>query len=102
MKTVVIAKDGKVTVEEVNKPRYNEHQALVKTIACGICGTDVKLLHRTFKGFPESMYPIMVGHEGVGEVVEVGAKVKGLKKGDKVLLPNFCNTNQPYYGFIVK
>ena len=87
MKTVVVAKDGKVTVEEVNKPRYNEHQALVKTIACGICGTDVKLLHRTFKGFPESMYPIMVGHEGVGEVVEVGAKVKGLKKGDKVLLP---------------
>ena len=31
----------------------------------GICGTDVKLLHRTFKGFPESMYPIMVGQEGV-------------------------------------
>ena len=87
MKTVVIANDGKVTVEEVNKPHYNEYQALVKTIACGICGTDVKLLHRTFKGFPESVYPLMVGHEGVGEVVEVGAKVKGLKKGDKVLLP---------------
>lgn len=87
MKTLVVAKDGKVTIEEVNKPRYNECQALVKTIACGMCGTDVKLLHRTFKGFPESVYPIMLGHEGVGEVVEIGAKVKGFKVGDKVLLP---------------
>ena len=87
MKTVVVAKDGKVTVEELNKPKYNEYQALVKTIACGICGTDVKLLHRTFKGFPESVYPIMLGHEGVGEVVELGAKVKSFKLGDKVLLP---------------
>ncbi len=73
--------------KSVNKPKYNEHQALVKTIACGMCGTDIKLLHRTFKGFSEDMYPIMLGHEGVGEVVEIGSKVKGLKQGDKVLLP---------------
>ncbi len=52
-----------------------------------MCGTDVKLLHRTFKGFPESVYPVMLGHEGVGEVVEVGAKVTTFKPGDKVLLP---------------
>ena len=87
MRTFVVGKDGSMSLEEVNKPKYDEHQALVKTIACGMCGTDVKLLHRTFKGFPESVYPIMLGHEGVGEVVEVGAKVKGLKTGDKVLLP---------------
>ena len=50
MKTLVIAKDGSLSIQEVNKPRYNEYQALVKTIACGMCGTDVKLCHRTFKG----------------------------------------------------
>ena len=87
MKTLVIEKDGSLHIQEVNKPRYNENQALVKTIACGMCGTDVKLIHRTFKGFPESVYPIMLGHEGVGEVVEVGANVTSLKIGDKVLLP---------------
>lgn len=87
MKTLVIAKDGALSIQEVNKPKYNEYQALVKTIACGMCGTDVKLIHRTFKGFPESVYPIMLGHEGVGEVVEIGAKVTGFKIGDKVLLP---------------
>lgn len=34
MKTLVIAKDGSLSIQEVNKPRYNEYQALVKTIAC--------------------------------------------------------------------
>lgn len=87
MKTLVVAKDGSLSIQEVNKPRYGAYQALVKTIACGMCGTDIKLLHRTFKGFPESVYPIMLGHEGVGEVVEVGEKVTSFKIGDKVLLP---------------
>ena len=59
MKTLVVERDGRITVHEVNKPRYNEYQALVKTIACGMCGTDIKLIHRTFKGFPESVYPII-------------------------------------------
>jgi len=52
-----------------------------------MCGTDVKLLHHTFKGIPESVYPIMLGHEGVGEVVEIGADCTTYKLGDKVLLP---------------
>lgn len=38
MKTLVVERDGRITVHEVNKPRYNEYQALVKTIACGMCG----------------------------------------------------------------
>ena len=37
MKTLVVERDGRITVHEVNKPRYNEYQALVKTIACGMC-----------------------------------------------------------------
>ena len=87
MRTLIVEKDGTLAIKEVNKPRYNEYQALVKTLACGMCGTDVKLCHRTFKGFPESVYPIMLGHEGVGEVVEIGAKVTSFKIGDRVLLP---------------
>ncbi len=87
MKTYVINKDGTAGVREVGIPAYNEHEALVKMISCGMCGTDVKLFHRTFKKFPESRYPLMLGHEGVGEVIAVGEKVKGYKIGDKVLLP---------------
>ena len=87
MKVLIVEKDGSLALREVNKPRYNECQALVKNIACGMCGTDVKLIHRTFKGLPDSMYPIILGHEGVGEVVEVGSKVTTFRVGDKVLLP---------------
>lgn len=97
MKTLIINKDGSLEIKEIAKPNINAKQALVKTIACGMCGTDVKLIHRTFKGFPESMYPITLGHEGVGEVVEIGSDVKGLKLGDKVLLP-FVDPDQELYG----
>lgn len=87
MKSFIIEKDGSTRICELPKPKYNSNQALVKTIACGMCGTDVKLLHKTFKGFPESVYPVILGHEGVGEIIEVGSNVTTFKIGDKVLLP---------------
>lgn len=98
MKTLVVNKDGSLEIREIPKPKYNTKQALVKTISCGICnGTDSKLIHRNFKGFGEDRYPIMLGHEGVGEVVEVGEEVTGYKIGDKVLLP-FVDADSELYG----
>lgn len=87
MKTLIVNKDGTTSFLEVGIPQYTAEQALVKVIACGMCGTDVKLLHGTFKGFPETAYPLMLGHEGVGEIIAVGNKVKSLQIGDRVLLP---------------
>lgn len=98
MKTLVVNKDGSLEIREIPKPTYHEKQALVKTISCGICnGTDGKLIHRTFKGFGPDQYPLMLGHEAVGEVVEVGAEVTGYKVGDKVLLP-FVDADEKLYG----
>lgn len=86
MKTLVVDRKGKLSIEEIPVPSYGECQALVKMKSCGVCnGTDLKLIHGTFKNF--NSYPAILGHEGVGEVVEVGARVTGLKKGDIVLLP---------------
>lgn len=96
MKTFLVNADGSTEIKEVPKPRYSSKQALVKTIACGMCGTDVKLLHCAFKGFPESVYPIMLGHEGVGEVVAVGSEVTTFKVGDKVILP-FVDPDEELY-----
>lgn len=88
MKTLVVDKQGKLSVETCPLPEYNDCQALVKTISCGVCnGTDGKLIHRTFKGFTPDMYPVMLGHEAVGRVLEVGSKVTSFKVGDIVLLP---------------
>jgi len=97
MRTLIVNKDGSLAITEVPKPVCGPKTALVRTIACGMCGTDVKLIHHAFKGFPKSVYPIMLGHEGVGEVVEIGADVRGLKIGDKVLLP-FVDADPKIYG----
>ncbi|MBD5094418.1 MAG: zinc-binding dehydrogenase [Subdoligranulum sp.] len=86
MKSLTVDAAGKLEIREFPVPAYGRCQALVKLRSCGVCnGTDTKLIHRTFKNF--DTYPAILGHEGVGEVVETGADVKNLKKGDLVLLP---------------
>ena len=97
MKTLIVNKDGSLAVKEIPVPRYNSKQALAKTISCGICGTDSKLIHFGFKGFQKESYPIMLGHEGVGKVVEIGSEVTGFKVGDIVLLP-FNDPDEELYG----
>lgn len=86
LKALTVDGEGRLAVKEFPMPEYGRCQALVKLKSCGVCnGTDTKLIHRSFKNF--STYPAILGHEGVGEVVETGADVKNLKKGDLVLLP---------------
>lgn len=86
MKSLVVDKHGNLSVEEVPVPKVTDYQALVKMESCGVCnGTDMKLIHGSFKGF--DTYPAILGHEGVGRVVEKGSKVKSFEIGDAVLLP---------------
>ena len=71
---------------DIPEPSPSEYEALVKVEACGLCaGTDAKIIHGKFKGVED--YPAVLGHEGVGRVVSVGAKVKHFKPGDLVMLP---------------
>ena len=86
MRALVVEKDGSLAIQEVAKPECSPRQALVRTIACGMCGTDLTIIKRCFKGFPLTSYPLILGHEGVGEVIEIGSDVKSYKVGDKVLL----------------
>jgi threonine dehydrogenase-like Zn-dependent dehydrogenase len=58
--------------------------AIVKVSACAICGSDLHL----FDGFMPGMKSgDIMGHEFMGEVVEVGAENQALKKGDRVVVP---------------
>lgn len=98
MKSLIVNKDGSLEMKEIPVPKITSKQALVKMICCGICnGTDAKLIHRNFKGFTQDNYPIMLGHEAVGEVIETGAEVTGYKIGDRVLLP-FVDADKELYG----
>ena len=59
-------------------------EAVVKVEGCSICGPDLHIYHG--HGFSEDI-GFCVGHEAVGEVVEIGSGVHRLKVGDKVMLP---------------
>ncbi|EIM25328.1 zinc-dependent alcohol dehydrogenase [Microvirga lotononidis] len=70
-----------VTDPEIEQPR----DAIVKVTSCAICGSDLHLFHN----FIPAMLPgDVMGHEMMGEVVEVGPEARGkLKKGDRVVVP---------------
>ncbi len=62
----------------------SDRDAIIRVTACSICGSDLHIYHG--HGFSEDM-GFCVGHEAVGEVVEVGRAVHRLKVGDMVMLP---------------
>ena len=73
---------GNVGVREVKKPAVEKpNQVLMKIKACGVCATDLHVLHDTFRNWP----PVVLGHEFSGEVIEVGSEVQGFKPGDGVV-----------------
>jgi threonine dehydrogenase-like Zn-dependent dehydrogenase len=74
-----------VRIENVSDPRIlNPRDAIVKITATAICGSDLHL----YDGFIPTMEPgDILGHEFMGEVVEVGPGVKNLKRGDRVVVP---------------
>lgn len=86
MKSLAVTTDHQLEIVEIPDPVIGEDCVLCKTISCGVCnGTDTKILHGTFKGF--NTYPCLIGHEAIGEVIEVGKKVKQWKIGDHITLP---------------
>jgi threonine dehydrogenase-like Zn-dependent dehydrogenase len=74
-----------VQVEEVPDPKIiNARDAIVKITSTAICGSDLHLLQAYV---PAMMPGDILGHEFMGEVVEVGPQVKNLKAGDRVVVP---------------
>jgi threonine dehydrogenase-like Zn-dependent dehydrogenase len=74
-----------VRVEEVPDPKIiNARDAIVKITSTAICGSDLHLLQAYV---PAMMPGDILGHEFMGEVVEVGPQVKNLKVGDRVVVP---------------
>ncbi|HEY0606768.1 MAG TPA: zinc-dependent alcohol dehydrogenase [Herpetosiphonaceae bacterium] len=74
-----------VRVETVDDPKIiNPRDAIVKITTTAICGSDVHL----YDGYIPTMEAgDILGHEFMGEVVEVGSEVKKLKIGDRVVVP---------------
>lgn len=85
MKAVCWHGANDVRVETVPDPKIlNPRDAIIKITSTAICGSDLHL----YGGYIVSLMPgDILGHEFMGEVVEVGPEVKNLKKGDRVVVP---------------
>lgn len=69
---------------EKEKPQCGPKDALVRPVALAPCTSDV---HTVWEGALGDRHDLILGHEGVGEVVEVGSLVRDFKPGDTVIVP---------------
>ncbi len=74
-----------LTIDDVAIPTINDNEILVHIKASGVCHTDIHACHGDWPVKPKM--PLIPGHEGVGVIVELGANVTHLKKGDRVGIP---------------
>jgi len=81
MRAVVFTEPDQFELADVPDPASGADLVTVAVKSTTICGTDVKILHGTV---PYVTFPHIPGHEFGGEIVDVGANVKGLRVGDLV------------------
>ena len=117
-RAAVLTGPRKMEIREFPIPELKDDEILVKVEGCGICGTDV----HEYKGDPFGLAPVVLGHEGTGEIIALGKNVKvdtkgtPVKVGDKIVTsvlvcgtcpmclqhperPNLCD-NLGVYGLI--
>src|SRR5678810_1062389 len=83
MKAAIVQEvHGKWQLKDVPTPKPGPDQVLIKMHASGICYTDVHLT----EGVLPARFPNTLGHESVGEIVELGQNVTTRKVGDRVCL----------------
>jgi S-(hydroxymethyl)glutathione dehydrogenase / alcohol dehydrogenase len=100
MKAVVFHKPKDISVDTVDDPKIiDDTDAILRVTSTAICGSDLHI----FNGFVPQLTDMVLGHEFMGIIEEVGKGVKNLKKGDRVVVPfpiacgscHFCNMSLP-------
>jgi L-iditol 2-dehydrogenase len=71
---------GHVELQNKPEPAPGEKQVKIKVKYAGICGSDI----HTYEGHYKVAFPVTLGHEFAGEIVEVGPGVQSFKVGDRV------------------
>lgn len=83
MKAAVVSKEKTVSVVDKQLRPLKHGEALVQMEYCGVCHTDLHVKNGDFG----DVTGVVLGHEGVGKVVEVAEGVTSLKVGDRVAIP---------------
>ncbi len=84
MKAAVFHRPGKIQVDTVDDPQIeNDRDVILKVTSTAICGSDLHIL----SGAIPQASNMIIGHEFMGIVEEVGASITNLKRGDRVIVP---------------
>ena len=81
MKALELIGPSEFELVDKDVPQPGDHEVLVRVKACGICGSDI---HGANGSSGRRIPPIVMGHEGAGEVVSVGDRVSGFAAGDRI------------------
>ena len=73
---------GNVELRDMPEPLCGDHQLKIEVAWCGICGTDLHVLHDTFRNYP----PVILGHEFSGTIVEAGKNTDHSRIGERVTI----------------
>lgn len=86
MQAAVLYRPQDIKVEEVSEPRLEDGEVSIELHTAGICGTDAHI----YQGNREVSYPLILGHECCGHIVQLGEGVINLREGQRVVVqPNF-------------
>jgi L-iditol 2-dehydrogenase len=87
MKAMMLTGIRQMEMRNIPEPALvNSNDVKIKMSVMGICGSDIHYYTQGQIGTQKVQYPFTVGHEGAGEVVEVGKSVKRVKPGDIIAI----------------
>ena len=96
MKGIFVTAKDQTAILDLPEPEIGPYDALVQVEACGICNsTDWKIIEGEFVG---GSFPILLGHESVGQVIATGARVRSFAVGDRVLRSRLEDAQVPFPG----
>lgn len=81
MKALRLIDRGRIELQEVDQPRPQDDEVVVRVERAGVCGTDLEILAGAFPSTP----PVTMGHEYAGVVSDLGASVHNVQPGDRVV-----------------
>jgi threonine 3-dehydrogenase len=85
MKALIKAKkEPGIWLEEIAKPAIGPNDVLIKINMTAICGTDIHIYNWDDWAQNHVPVPLVIGHEFVGTILEIGSEVHGIKLGDRV------------------